>query len=334
LNLVTGGTGIIGSHVVLRLLQEGKPVIAGMRNSSDLVKVKKLFDYYGCAHLYPKIIWKEIDICDRFSIESALDGVSTVYHCAGHVSFDKKDRGRLFKINEEGTSNLIAACVHKQVKAFCHVSSISAINNQDHKKPLHENVFWKKSGHESDYALSKYNAEREVWRAIEEGLPAVIVNPGVVLAPGFWNQSSSRLFDACSGGNLFYPEGSTGYIAARDTAALMIELTEKQHFANRYILIEDNYSFEEILNLVAEGMGKHGVKFKAGRWLLQTGRLLDYFASKVLRKERRLTKAVVNAALSKQIYLNSKIKQSIDFQFTPVKDEIKEICRYYLKERI
>ena len=335
MNLVTGATGILGSHVVLKLLQSNKPVIACKQKNSDLSKTEKLFSYYGKdgEDLFKKIVWRDVDVCDLFSIEAALEGVDTVYHCAGFVSFNKKDRNKLFKINETGTSNVIAACVHKNISALCHVSSIATINNLDHKESLNENVFWKTSGKESGYALSKYNAEREVWRAMEEGLNALIVNPGVILSPGFWDQSSSRLFATCYKGNKFYTNGVAGYISGRDAASIMIELTEKKHFANRYILVEANYTFRQIFDEILTNFGKQRTSIKAGKPVLQLGRFFSYISSKLTGKEQVLTGAIVDAAFNEQAYLNSKLKAAIDFKFTPANEEIKEICRFFGEDR-
>ena len=333
MNLVTGATGILGSHVLLRLLEEGQPVIACRQKNSDLKKVEKLFTWYKKDELYKSIQWKELDINDLFSIEDALEGVHTVYHCAGFVSFNKKDREKLFKINDKGTANLVTACLEKKIDALCHVSSIGTINNSDARGPLHEDVFWKKKGNESDYALSKYNAEREVWRAMEEGLNALVVNPGVILSPGFWNQSSSRLFTTCYKGNLFYTSGQTAYIAARDVARAMVQLTRQRQFGNRYILTENNYSFKQVLDHVSTQLGKKKPMIKAGFYLLHAGRFFDYFFSKVTGREQVLTKFIIHSALNKQSYLNAKVCGKIDFKFTPVMDEITEICRLYSLDR-
>jgi nucleoside-diphosphate-sugar epimerase len=332
MNLVTGATGILGSHVLLWLMQQGKSVTAGKQKNSDIAKVKKLFSYYNSEYLFEKIVWKEIDVRDIFSVEEALEGIQNVYHCAGFVSFNNKDKDKLFAVNEGGTFNVVNACLQKKIPALCHASSIAAINNTDYAAALHENVFWKRNGRESGYALSKYNAEREVWRGIEEGLNAVIVNPGVILSPGFWDQSSSKLFKKCNEGNPFYTNGIAGYISARDTAAIMIELTEKRHFANRYILVEGNYSFREILNLISEGLGKSKPSIHAGKFLLNAGRMFDYLRSKITGKEQVLTGAIVNSAFNKQLYSNQKVKDVLGWQFTPVTSEIKAICAHLCEE--
>lgn len=336
MNLVTGATGIVGSHVVLALLQNGREVIACKQKGSDTKKVKDLFLYYSPANatLFEKIKWVDIDICDIFSIEEVLEGVSNVYHCAGFVSFNSKDRKKLRDINETGTRNTVDACLHKGVKALCHVSTIGTINNLDHPFTLNEAVFWKTSGKESDYAISKYNAEREVWRGMEEGLNAVIVNPGVILAPGFWGQSSSRLFDASYKGNKFYTNGMSAYIAATDVARVMTELVSEKKFGERYILVENNYTFHNILSHMQSNFKKPVPAINASGTLLKIARVLEGIVTFFTGKERKITKALVNAAFNKQLFSNEKIKKTLGTEFIPTHLVIEQICSYYLNQQI
>lgn len=333
-NFVTGATGIIGSHVVLKLLEAGQTVIAGKQKNSSVEAVEKLFSYYTSEskHLFDKIKWVDIDVCDIFSIDEVLNGVTQVYHCAGYVSFDKRNREKLFKINEGGTANVVNACLSKEVP-LCHVSSIVTINNLDYKTDLTEEVFWKASGKESDYAISKYNAEREVWRGIEEGLKAVIVNPGVVLSPGYWNQSSSRIFSTCYKGNLFYTLGNAGLVSANDVAKIMIRLSEEKQYANRYIVIEGNYTFKELFAQVQHNFGKSKPKINASKTLLQLGRIADGISSKLKGTEPALTKSIINSALNKQRLSNNKIRRTLNYEFEPVNRVIERVCSIYLDHK-
>lgn len=335
MNLVTGATGILGSHVVMELLLNGDEVVAAKQKSSDILQVKKLFSYYiaDYAELFDKIKWVELDILDIFSIEEALDNISTVYHCAGFVSFDKKDKKKLTDINEKGTANVVNACLHKKTVALCHVSSIGAINNSDYILPLHEGVFWKTSGKESDYSISKYNGEREVWRGIEEGLNAVIVNPGVILSPGFWKQSSSRMVDACYSGNKFYTAGTTAYIAARDAAKIMTLLMKTKKFGNRYILVENNYSFQHIFNLIHTGLKKPVPTLKISKTVMKIAAFLERITGFFTRNPPRLSTALINSAFNKQTFSNKKIKSTINFRFIPIQEAIEQICRHYLFDK-
>jgi dihydroflavonol-4-reductase len=335
-NLVTGATGILGSHVVLELLRRNQPVTACRQKSSDVAQVKQLFAFYtaDAEQLFQKIKWVEVDIRDLFSIEEALEGISTVYHCAGLVSFHKKDRHRLTEINEKGTANVVNACLHKKNMTLCHVSSIATINNSDYLQELNEEVFWKTSGRENDYAISKYNGEREVWRGMEEGLDALIVNPGVILSPGFWDQSSSRLFNACYKGNRFYTQGTSAYISAPDAAKAMVDLTTKRLFTNRYILIENNYSFYEVLNRIHKGLHKPAPSFKVPPLLLRLAIAFSGLAAFFSGRNARLTKAMMNAAFNRQLFSNKKLRETLDYQFTPIGETIEAICNYYLSQKL
>ena len=316
--------------MVLLLLLDSQPVLALKRPGSDTSKVKELFISYSPSYeaLFEKIRWTELDIRDTFGLEAAFEGVHTVYHCAGLVALDNSRREELFAINEGGTANVVNACLQAGVKALCHVSTIGTINNSD-MELLTESVFWKRSGKESYYALSKYNAEREVWRGMEEGLNAVIVNPGVILSPVYWDQSSGQIFRRCAKGMGFYTSGSSGYISAMDAARIMIALVKERHFGNRYILVENNYRIKTILDRIHRNFGKREPAFRAPKRVLQLAGLLEGFFSIFTRKRRILTKSFINAALNTQKYSNLKIRKTLDYSFEPVPEVIDKICAYY-----
>lgn len=334
MNLVTGATGIIGSHVLLSLLQKEKVVVACKQKNSDVSKVETLFSYYtkNSKELFQKIKWVEIDLNDTLLLEQTLDGIETVYHCAGFVSFNKHHRKKLFEINEAGTKNLVNACLYKGIKAFCHVSSISTINNLDYTQTLNEDVFWKTSGKESDYAISKYGAEKEVWRAMAEGLNAVVVNPGVVISPGFWNQSSSKLFSVCYKGTLFYTTGTTAYVAATDVAKIMIMLVEQKKFNARFILSENNYSFKFILGAIHKNFNKPLPTIKASKLLLKIAQRLNGVTSFFTGKEPVVTKALINSAFNSQLYSGKALINALSYKYTPIEVELKNICEIYTQE--
>lgn len=331
MNLVTGATGLLGSHVVLKLLQQGKTVVAAKQSSSDLTKVKHCFSYYtkDTETLFNKIKWVDLDITDVYSIEEALNGIDHVYHCAGFVSFLEKDFPKLTLLNETGTANLVNACVAKKIKSFCHASSLSTINNADYEGELSEKIFWKTSGKESSYAISKYNAEREVWRGIEEGLNAVIVNPGFILAPGFWKQSSGKIFAFCKKGNMFYTDGSTAYVDVNDVVEVMVQLMDKQIFNERFILIENSYTFKDIFTQIQQKFGRSAPSIKSGIYLLQLGRIADAILSTIMRKDRVLTSNTIRTAIGHKKYSNLKVKNTLSFSFKPINEVLNSICDHY-----
>ncbi|ULT28722.1 NAD-dependent epimerase/dehydratase family protein [Sphingobacterium sp. E70] len=169
--LITGGTGFLGSTLIKQLIDQGIDVIATKRAQSII----------PTSLLSSSLIqWVDADINDYFELEDALEGVTKVYHCAALVSYQKKDAKSHFKVNVEGTANIVNLCLEKNIRLL-HVSSIAALGTNKDNLPVSEKDHWEHSPTTSNYSLSKYQAEMEVWRGITEGLNAVIVNPSVIL---------------------------------------------------------------------------------------------------------------------------------------------------------
>jgi nucleoside-diphosphate-sugar epimerase len=336
MNLITGATGTIGAHVALKLLLNNKSVTCTKRANSDINRTKKLFSYYthDFENLFQRIKWIDADVCDIYSLLDAFDGVEVVYHCAGFVTFDKSKETELFKINVVGTANVVNACIEKKVSALCHVSSIAAINNPDIVSNISETVYWKSSPNIGNYAISKYNGEREVWRGIEEGLNAVIVNPGIVLAPGFWNQSSGKLFTACSKGMLFYTSGKCAFVDAEDVAICMIELVDKKQYNNRFILSEGNYTFKEVLSKIHIEFKQPPPRFLATKYLLFAVSFLESMFRMFVKKEAMLSMEGARSSMTTNTYSNQKIKSIIHFSFKPIDSSIAFICNCFNKEKV
>lgn len=334
MNLITGATGLVGAHVALKLLQQGKSVVAIKRVGSDVLKTKKLFSYYTSEfeNLFNKIKWVDADISDIYSLLDVLDGIDSVYHCAGFVSFNSKDKRQIHSINTQGTANVVNACLEKKTKALCYVSSIATLQNPDIVKNIDESVYWKSSPSASDYAISKYNGEREVWRGMEEGLNAVIVNPGIILGPGFWHQSSGKLIETCYKGNPFYTEGSSATVDAKDVAACMIKLYEEKHFGKRFVLIENNYSYKEILSKINKALGKKAPYISAGKPLLILATWLDKFRCLFTGKQPIITKQTITSSLEKNTFNNARVKQAINYQFTSLNETVVFVCNAFLKD--
>lgn len=334
MNLITGATGLIGAHVALELLQQNKRVVAIKRPGSDISKTQKLFSYYvqNSSDLFNRIKWIDADVNDIYTLLDAMEGIDNVYHCAGYVSFNNKDKKQMHDVNAIGTANVVNACIEKKIKALCHVSSIATLQNPDITKNINESVYWKSSPHASDYAVSKYNGEREVWRGIEEGLQAVIVNPGVVLGPGFWQQSSGKLISACYKGSPFYTNGSSATVSAKDVAACMIQLMDQQQFNKRFVVIENNYSFKEILSILHKAFGKKAPGIEAGKVLLTLGKWFDAIRSKITGNEQIITNATMIAALEKNTFSNARIRETLNFQFVPLSQTVDFVCQAYLKD--
>jgi dihydroflavonol-4-reductase len=335
--LVTGGTGLVGAHLLLHLIENGaEKVRSTYRDAKNLTKTKQLFELYKKSDLFTRIDWVLADILDIPALELAFQDVDYVYHCAALISFDPDDEEKLRKVNIEGTANIVNFCIDKKVKKLCHVSSIAALGDllpsegkHPSQTPINEQTEWNPEVPHSDYAISKYGAEMEVWRGLQEGLPVVIVNPGVILGPGFWNQGSGILFQTVKNGISFYTNGSTGYVSVIDVVTIMHRLMHSDCSGEKFILISENYSYLDILQILSDKMGVKKPTVLAGSGLLNLSWRLDWVKSKIVQSKRKLSKTSVASLLSTTVYSNNKIKEELNYSFTDIENYLETIIPYY-----
>jgi dihydroflavonol-4-reductase len=329
--LVTGASGLLGSHLCFHLLKSGKKVIALRRNGSRIENTREIFSFYDSVTLFNQLIWEEGDILDIFSVEEIIQKhkITEIYHCAALVSFELKDTERLLRMNSEGTANMVNAALQNNIQKFCHVSSIAALSQPDIPETITERVVWKSSPRHTNYAVSKYAAEREVWRGMEEGLNVIIVNPSLIIGPGCWNQSSGILLSNSRKGIRFYSPGGTGVVDVRDVTRAMVELMEKNCFGERFILNSENLSFKEILSLSQAGFGKKPPSVQVTKFLFRIG----YRAERILcvfnGKTPKLSKEFLKSGFETTSFSNSKISKQLDMNFIPASESFCWACSHY-----
>ena len=333
--LVTGGTGILGSRLLFDLVSSGKKVRAIHRsnNFSVLEKVFKINAPDDYEALLKNIEWVKADVTDIVSLEDAFDNITHIYHCAAIVSFYPADYKMMMKINVEGTENMVNLALEHGIKKFCHVSSIAAIGRAKEGETITENSHWKTSTNNSGYAISKYGAEREVWRGIHEGLNAVIVNPGVILGPGDWNINTPSMFNTVWKGMKVYTEGVNGFVDVRDVSKVMITLMESDIINKRYILISENIAFKQLFEYIADCFHKPHATIKVNKTLASIGWKILKVTGFLTNKRPFITKETAAAATSKYYYSNEKIKKALNMEFIPIKKTVEDIATIFLIEK-
>lgn len=329
--LVTGGTGLVGAHLLLQLTENNEPIRALYRRAETLKKTKHLFSHYNKQELFEKIEWIEGDILEVPSLELALAGVEKVYHCAAYISFDPSEEEKLRKVNIEGTANMVNISLALGIKKFCHVSSVAALGDLKYNEiVITEETEWNPEKFHADYAISKHGAETEVWRAWQEGLDVVIVNPGLIFGYGFWSQGSGEIFKAVNKGQYFYTKGSCGAIAVEDVADIMIQLMESEISGERYTLVAETISFRAIFNTIADGMHKKRPFIYATPFMTEVAWRLDWFFSKLLFRPRHFTRTMAKSAHKHQNFDNSKIKETLNYTFRDIKAKLKQIAADFI----
>lgn len=331
--LVTGSTGMVGSHLLYFLLKENQRVRAIHRKGSDLQSVRKIFSLYTSQadSLFEKIEWMKADITDIPALTEAFEGITKVYHCAAYINFNPSKYKILKKINAEGTANMVNLCLAKKVEKLCYVSSVGTLGRAPNSQLTTEEAAWNADDKNSVYTISKYSAEMEVWRGTQEGLDAVIVNPGIILGSSPDGGGSGIIPNLGARGISFYPSGGMGVVDVQDVVKAMLFLMTSSIKNERYILIGENISYKELLSKLAVLNGKKPPRKKLSKKIMLLLSGIDWFVSKVFRSKRRLVKATVRSMFKTSYYDNSKIK-NMGFHFTPLDETLERLLVEATKE--
>ncbi|MFD1094301.1 NAD-dependent epimerase/dehydratase family protein [Salegentibacter chungangensis] len=328
--LVTGGTGLVGSHLLYNLVKSGEKPRAIHRKNSDLQKVKQVFSYYTdkAEEFFKAIEWTEADINDIPALTEAFEGISRVYHCAALVSFNVNDEKKLRKVNIKGTANVVNLCIANSIEKLCYVSSIASLGRPLNGEMVNEDSPWNPEENHSDYAISKYGAEIEVWRGSQEGLKVVIVNPGVIIGPGFWDSGSGLLFKKVDNGLNFHFPKVTGFVSVWDTVEAMRHLMKAGVKNKRYIVVSENIAFKEVLCKTAEALDKPKPKKALKKWMIYMGWLAQKTGS-VFGFKQVITRDSAKTLFEETRFDNGKIQEKTGLRFTPIHKVIEKTAEYY-----
>jgi nucleoside-diphosphate-sugar epimerase len=321
---ITGATGLVGSYIARKLVGEGKEVYALKRKNSKSSDNKTLVT----KEIEHKINWIEGDILDVSLLLEVLQGMDYVIHSAAAVSMLPKDQAQTFKVNIEGTANMVNAALEAKVRKFCHISSIAAIGVPENVVSINEKANWADDNKNFIYAKSKHYAEREVWRGIAEGLNAVIVNPSTVLGISPPDRSSGQIIHLIAKGISYYPLGNINLIDAEDVAEVIFRLLHSEIQSERFILNAGNISYKDFFTKVGNHFGKPAPKYKLGTRALQIVFLLSKITHFWGLSKTQMSREIISATQSTHTYDNTKIINTLgNFQFKDLVQTIREVCK-------
>ncbi len=327
--LVTGATGLVGSYLLYYLLRDGQKVRALLHSKKSIDRTRKIFGSFtvDSEQLIQQIEWMEGDVLDIMVLREAMQGVDQVYHCAAIVSFEAADRQKMMKVNVEGTINVVNMALDVGVGKLCHVSSIAALGRTDDSKLIDENSEWRNSNANTTYAKSKYQAEREVWRASAEGLPVIIVNPSIIFGYGHPEKGSTKIFKTIHKMPYFYGKGINGFVDVQDVVKAMIALMTSNIENERFVVSGGNYSYKEIFSLIAKGFNKPQPSIEIPGIILDTVCLFESIRSKFTGSKPLITKETARTSKNDYYYSSDKLIKAIGFKFTPMEETVQSLCK-------
>lgn len=324
--LVTGSTGLVGRHLLLALTQSGKHVRALYRSDDKRKEVESFYAFAKAESHQHLIDWVRGDITEIPSLIMSFDGVTHVYHCAALISFDPYDFKTLTKVNIEGTANVVNLCLANDIKKIVHLSSIATLANLPNN-PITEENHWDPDADNSVYGLTKYGAEMEVWRGTEEGLDAVIFNPGIIIGEGDYAEGSGTLFKHILTKKSYYPKGGSGIIDVKDLVTLMISGMESNIKQERYIAVGYNMSYRDIFDKIAAALHTKSPSQPLSSLFLRIVTFLDAIRSIVTRK-RKLTKVGGQSLQTIKKYNTGKLTTAFSYAPTPLEATLNRVATH------
>jgi dihydroflavonol-4-reductase len=256
--LVTGATGFVGSNLALALAARGDRVRVLRRATSRLDALEGIPVEYRVA-----------DVLDPDSLADALRGCNVVFHAAAVSQYWRADRETIYRVNVVGTRNVMEAALRAGVERVVHTSSVAALGCPPRGATADESQKFPAAQSWFAYGHSKHLAESEVHTAVTQGLPAVIVNPGIVVGPRDVNFVSGSLVRASARGQLrVVPPGGSNLVHVGDVVAGHLAAAERGRVGERYILGGENLTHWEAAEILARVTGGPGPRLMLPAWLL------------------------------------------------------------------
>lgn len=285
------------------------------RSNSSLEPIQELFREFSTLQKFNEIEWVEIDLLDIPSLSVSLQGIKTIFHTAGCVGFDDREKELIRQINVEGTENLVNLAISEKIPEFVYISSIAVLDEVLGERSIDENSKFDTEKMHSEYAISKKKGEMAVWRGSQEGLKVLVVYPSVVIGSLDGKRASEKIFQLASRKKMFATEGITGYVDVRDVAFCMAELAGKEIWNQGFIVTSEDKSYTEIFNFLRD------------KWGLDPVKSLSESKLKFIQKVSQISRlfggpymglASYHALSGSAKYSNQKIKETISRNFISV----------------
>ena len=315
--LVTGATGLVGSHLLLKLIEQDRVLVALYRSESKKNSTLNFLKERTKSAKVAEIIWRKGDVCNQPSLAVAFEGITHLYHCAAFISFAHYKQETLMEVNQQGTTNLVNLAIKHQLKKIAYISSIAALGSDTTSDSIDESTPWNADQDHTPYAYSKFGAELEVWRATQEGVPAVIVNPGVILGTGVEGNPLELLCNQIDNHLLFYPKGATGYVTVEDVVQVLTDLMDSEIKNERFILVAENWSYEQMLRRIALIRKKRPPRIGLRKSWLQIAWGLEGILS-LFGKRRFMTQALISSLCDVKHIQGNRIIQESSFKYSGI----------------
>jgi nucleoside-diphosphate-sugar epimerase len=316
----------LGSTIIQNLIVDPEiKITALVRENSNLSLLENHIPFIKLSYC---------SLFDIVELEDLLTNIDYIIHCAALVDFNAGKFSQLQKTNVEGTKNLINASLSNNILKFVHISSVATLSKSEEYETYNENSKWIHSVFNSDYSISKYLSEQEVWRGINEGLNATILNPSLILGIGNFSKTSLQMIDKIFQSMGFYPLGGNGFVDVQDVAKIAILAMNEQTSGKRYVISGENLSYQQLYEkILYHPLSNFKGKIKPLPKIVN--RLLLVFTKTIetiIRRSLILSYQSIRNMNSYPKYDNSQSKLAFKFSYTPIDRTIDIMLHKYFKK--
>jgi dihydroflavonol-4-reductase len=319
--LVTGGTGLVGSNLVHALVHLGVRVRVLARGTDDR----------ALRGADAEVV--RGDVRNENDVFRAMKGCDTVFHTAAIVSYWRRERDMMTAVNVAGTSTVVDAALRQNVERFIHTSSIATIGPDPHDAVMTEETPFVPGRRPAAYRVTKWRSERIVLEAVRVGLPAVIVNPAVIMGPRDHRVHGGRIVRDVARRRIFYATmGGTNIVSANDVADGHIAAAKQGRIGERYILAGENRTFAEIFQIVAEETGGVAPKFIVPTPMVRAIAATVESMSAILRVKPWITRELVSGTGRRRQYSSEKAARELGYEPRSLRQTVRETVEWFREE--
>ena len=320
MDLVTGGTGFVGAHVVRALLARGEKVRCLVRPSSRLANLEGL----------PVEIVSG-DVRDAASVREAVVGVRRVFHCAADYRLWARDPREIQECNVGGTENVLGAAADAGVDRIVHTSSVGALGLTSDGSPADERTPVSPSSLIGTYKRSKHEAERVAERWAARGAPIVIVNPSTPVGeldvkP---TPTGQMILDFLNRRMPAYVDTGLNVVDVRDVAQGHILAAERGRTGEKYILGHRNMTLKEILDTLSSLTGLPSPRLRLPHWIPLAAAAVDTLAARVTGRPPRVPLEGVRMSRYRMFFDSSRAVRELGLPQTPVEQAMERAVAWF-----
>lgn len=314
---VTGGTGFLGGALVRRLVADGRQVVALVRSSESARAMVEL----GASPVAG-------DVLDPVPLGEGMRGCEVVYHAAGVNAFCLVDPAPLFRVNVQGSVNVVRAASGAGVRRVVYTSSAAAVGEArgsvGREDSPHRGWFL------SHYERAKHEAERAVLEAAADGgIEVVCLLPSSVQGPGRTGGTARLILDYANGKLRFMVRTRMSLVDVADCTEAHLLAEARGRPAERYLVSGATITSDEALAIMARVCG---VAHRVLR-LPEAAAMSGAFAVEALWRLRRrrppVCREMVRTLLHGHGYDGSKAAREFGLAYTPVEETLRRTLRWY-----